>query len=449
MQLTVIGDVGAGKTSLVRTLSGEDFIEERRETHGIVTSMVERTELDDSWHTADLNRSHVDDILADKVCQGIKDSPGGEQTRNSQRRLLSSSDRGQSFLPQNTLLRRPLSIESPPILDTDDLAGEDTSIVPMPSAGGISRREETPPRDIPVEQIVRRMSEASLGEKENINKYAKISIWDFAGHPLYQAMHHVFLNRRSFYLVVFNLVELCNPGTTQKTLTEIHFWLNSIRVHTPQTTPVFLVGTRRCEVSEEDISRAEAVLHYEFIEKFGQQLVKSKIKSFLFAVENSLSGDDNGAVELKKAIEDEASRLMLMDEELPLLWLHFEEEILKRREKPDCPSCVSKAYLKKMMKGSCRVVEEEEFQSMLHFYHDSGVIILPGNSGLRSFSILLSFVNIHTVELEMIVYWIDNNDSFNSRLKPLLLSGFRRVNWTKDPKLRVTGLGSHQSAISG
>ena len=384
MQLTVIGDVGAGKTSLVRTLSGEDFIEERRETHGIVTSMVERTELDDSWHTADLNRSHVDDILADKVCQGIKYSPGGEQSGNSQRKLLSSSDPGQSFLPDK-ILRRPLSIESPPISETNELSGEDTSMVAMPSARGISRREETPPRNIPVEQIVRRMSEASLDGKEN--KYAKISIWDFAGHPLYQAMHHVFLNRRSFYLVVFNLVELCNRETTQKTLTEIHFWLNSIRVHTPQTTPVFLVGTRRSDVSEGDISRAETDLHYEFIEKFGQQLVKSKIKSFLFAVENSLGGGDNGAVELKKAIEDEASRLMLMDEELPLLWLHFEEEILKRREKRDCPSCVKKAYLKKMMKGSCRVVEEEEFESMLHFYHDSGVIILPGNCGFRSLSI--------------------------------------------------------------
>ena len=117
MQLTVIGDVGAGKTSLVRTLSGEGFIDERRETHGIVTSMVERTELDDSWHTADLIRSHVDDILADKVCQGIKDSPGGDQLRNSQGKLSSSSDPGPSFL----------SIESPPISETNGTSGEGTS----------------------------------------------------------------------------------------------------------------------------------------------------------------------------------------------------------------------------------------------------------------------------------------------------------------------------------
>ena len=378
MQLTVIGDVGAGKTSLVRTLSGEEFIEERQETHGIDTSMVEKTELDDSWHTADLNKSYVDEILAEKVCQGIKHAPGGDQSCNSQGKLLSSSDPTQSFLTEKLHLRRSLSIESPPISETSDSTGDSRGMVPVPSTSRcISKRGETPPRDIPVEQIVRRMSKASLDEKEN--KYAKISIWDFAGHPLYQAMHHVFLNRRSFYLVVFNLVELCNPERTQKALTEIHFWLNSIRVHTPQTTPVFLVGTRRRVVSEEDISRAEEILHNELIEKFGQQLVKSKVDSFLFTVENSLGCDDDGAVELKKAIEDEASRLTLTNEELPLLWLHFEEEILKRREKPDCPSCVSKTYLKEMMEGSYRVVEEEEFQSMLHFYHDSGVVILPGN----------------------------------------------------------------------
>ena len=386
MQLTVLGDVGAGKTSLVRTLSGEEFIEERKETHGIDTSMVEKTELDDSWHTADLNKSHVDEILADKVWQGIKDSSGGDQSHNSQQKLLSSSDPGPSFLTEKLLLRRPLSIESPTISETNDTLGESTSVVPIRSTRCIRTREETPPRDIPVEQIVRRMSKASLDEKEI--KYAKISIWDFAGHPLYQAMHHVFLNRRSFYLVVFNLVELCNPETSQRALKEIHFWLNSIRVHTPQSTPVFLVGTRRNEVGEEHLSRAEEILHNDLIEKFGQQLVKCKENSFLFAVENSLGGGDDGAVELKNGIEEEASRLMLTDEELPVLWLHFEEEILRRREEPDCPSCVTKAYLKEMMEGqgSCRVVEEGEFQSMLHFYHDSGVIILPGNRSLLSFS---------------------------------------------------------------
>lgn len=369
LQLTVIGDVGAGKTSLVRTLSGEDFIEERTETHGIDTSMVEMTELDDSWHAVDLNKSYVDDILADKVCQGIKDSHRGDQSHN----MLDTPEPGPFHL---TVGRLP-SIEGPPTSEISDNTGEHTSMIPVASSRCLRTCEETLPRDMPVMQIARRLSKASLNDKET--KYAKISIWDFAGHPLYQAMHHVFLNRRSFYLVVLNLVELCNPESTHKALTKVDFWLNSIRVHTPQTTPVFLVGTRRGEVSEEDISQAEKDLYGGFIEKFGQQLVKSKEKSFLFAVENSLGGSDAGALELKKAIEDEASRLMLTDEELPLLWLHFEEEILKCRDKSDCPACVRKTFLKDMMEGSYRAVDEREFESMLHFYHDSGVIILPGN----------------------------------------------------------------------
>ena len=388
MQLTVIGDVGAGKTSLVRTLSGEEFIEERTETHGIDTSMVEMTELDHSWHAVDLNKSYVDDILADKVCQGIKYSPRCEQSRN----LLSSSDPGPSYLTKKPPgIRRLPSIEGPLTAETSDFVGEHTSMFPVPSSRRLRTREETPPRDIPVDQIARRLSQVSLDDKEKT--YAKISIWDFAGHLLYEAMHHVFLNRRSFYLVVLNLVELCNPASSEKALTKVDFWLNSIRVHTPQTTPIFLVGTRRSQVGEEDLSRAEKVLYDELIEKFGQQLVKRKEKSFLFAVENSVGGSDDGALELKKAIEDEASRLKLTDEELPLLWLHFEEEILKCGERPDCPSCVRKTILKDMIEENCRAVDEREFESMLHFFHDSGVIILPGNwiSNLHPCVVLRSF----------------------------------------------------------
>ena len=95
-------------------------------------------------------------------------------------------------------------------------------------------------------------------------------------------------------------------------------------------------------------------------------------------MENTLGRADEGALLLKNTIEEEASRLKLMEEELPVLWLHFEEEILKCREKSDCPACVTKAFLKNMLVESNFDVTDETFESMLRFYHDSGVIILPG-----------------------------------------------------------------------
>lgn len=380
MQLTVIGDVGAGKTSLVRNLSGEEFMEERSETRGINTSMVEVTELDDSWHVADLNKSHVDDILSDKVCEGILSSSWRNKGQSSEFVLLSSSDPGPSLFTERNRssgIRRLPSIEYAPA-PSEDNDSDQTNMIPLSSASrfGRSSSEQTAPRDIPVDQITRKLSEASLDDKQR--KYTKISIWDFAGHPLYQAMHHVFLNQRSFYLVVTNLVQLGNPESSGHAIAELRFWLNSVRVHTPQASPIFLVGTHRDQVSQQDISDAEKMLYEEFVENFGQQLVRRQEKNFLFAVENARGCEDDGAVLLKKTIQEEASRLMLMDEELPVLWLHFEEEILKCRERPDCPACVPKAFLKKMIESNCRVVDET-FESMLHFYHDSGVIILPGN----------------------------------------------------------------------
>ena len=370
LQLTVIGDIGAGKTSLVRSLSGENFVEERIETHGIDTSMVEVTELDDSWHVTDLNKSFVDEILTDRVCESFK---------NSNEAKGSSSANQSSFLDPGPSLRHPpfsrrlLSIDRAREGDaSSDDADDQTSLVPFTR----SRSAQTPTRDIPVDLITRKLSEASLELKER--KYIKLSIWDFAGHPLYQAMHHVFLNRRSFYLVVTNLVQLCDPKSTDIAVKQLHFWLNSVRVHTPQTTPVFLVGTHSKAVSQEALSNAEKQLYDEFSATFAQQLVKNQEKNFLFSVENTLGSTDEGALLLKKTIKEEASRLNLMDEEFPVLWLHFEEEILKCRERTDCSACVTKAFLKTMLVESNFDVADETFESMLRFYHDSGVIILPG-----------------------------------------------------------------------
>ena len=382
MQLTVLGNVGVGKTSLVRNLSGEEFVEERSETHGIITSMVEMTELDNSWHTADLNSSHVDDILSDKVCKGIKEGSvikdQGQSLQGADLRLASGS-------PHSVQLVRYPSIEYTPE-SSIACSSHRPNMVAVPSDGYLessrSNSQQKSPRDLPVKEISRKLSKASLneGETEQRRKYTKISIWDFAGHSLYEAMHHVFLNRRSFYIVVTNLVELGNPETRDGALEKLYFWLNSVRVHTPLTSSIFLVGTHRDQVSQEDIFATEKVLGDKLLEMFGQQLVRNCENSLLFTIENKCDGEDQGAMKLKKAIEVEASRLSLMDEELPVLWLHFEEEILKYREDPDRQACTTKTSLKESLLQSHCQITDDMFESMLQFYHDSGVIILPGNN---------------------------------------------------------------------
>ena len=68
-------------------------------------------------------------------------------------------------------------------------------------------------------------------------------------------------------------------------------------------------------------------------------------------------------------------------------WLHFEEVVLKCRESKDFPPCVQKDKVKQM------IDVDETFEGMLDFYHNRGLIILPGNS-LYFHSVKHSFGNL-------------------------------------------------------
>ena len=371
MQLAVIGDVGAGKTSLVRSLSGEAFQGERHETHGIDTSMVEMTELDSSWNLVDLhNSSHLDDILADMTSECIKSA--SKRNVAAQR---STSQEITPYLPPGSRVdeqhMNPFIFPEVPAEQLSQAAdsSDRSSIVPV---SAVPEEEKKPDRQMPVKKIAQNLSRES---SEDSKLYAKISIWDFAGHQLYETMHHIFLNSRSFYLVVFSLVKLKN--SEGETLETLRFWLNSVRVHTPRSTPMFLVGTHRDQVEDADVDRAEQATYDAFFQGFGQQLVPSKDKCYLFAVDNPRGSDDSGAVNLKKMIEKEAHRLEHVEEKLPVRWLHFEEEILRRHQSTEEPRCVLKERVRKMCE-EIEVMRDDEFDGMLQFFHDSGVIILPG-----------------------------------------------------------------------
>ena len=75
----------------------------------------------------------------------------------------------------------------------------------------------------------------------------------------------------------------------------------------------------------------------------------------------------------RKIPEEHASQCLPKVEESQVPWLHFEELVLKCRESADFPPCVQKDKLKQM------IDVDETFERMLNFYHNRGLIILPGN----------------------------------------------------------------------
>lgn len=66
-------------------------------------------------------------------------------------------------------------------------------------------------------------------------------------------------------------------------------------------------------------------------------------------VDNIFGCEDNGIILLWKVIEDE---VLLLDDELLVLWFYFEEKIFKYREiELECLFCVFKFFVWKMIES--------------------------------------------------------------------------------------------------
>ena len=251
LKIIVFGDVRAGKTSLIRSLSGQPFVETREETHGIATtslvgSIVQNTELNVSWKLADSNDSHLDELIA---------------------RVVSNTLREMNEIPSRHVPELPPSpgeVNANQIMTPMASTGQ---FLPIPARQGTCSKVLITDPCIPVEGSPRKLPASliakNLFSKTNKSESVKVNIWDFAGHQLYEPMHHLFMNNRSLYLVVFNLKKMFK--SPRKCLCRIHYWLNSIASHTSALTPVILVGTHKAKLHVSMISWSLVTCEYDFL----------------------------------------------------------------------------------------------------------------------------------------------------------------------------------------
>lgn len=136
-----------------------------------------------------------------------------------------------------------------------------------------------------------------------------------------------------------------------------------------------------------------------FDSTFGPRLVRGFNDEIVFAVENSLCEEDEGITNLRQVIKTDASKnFLFVNEKLPLQWLLCEEEIIKYRQREGNKMCIPLNDLKDLLENSCMVkFTDDEFNSMISFFHDSGLILLPGTSlGISNLgSSILSPINVH------------------------------------------------------
>ncbi|XP_078001522.1 uncharacterized protein LOC144454004 [Glandiceps talaboti] len=212
-------------------------------------------------------------------------------------------------------------------------------------------------------------------------KRTKLTIRDFAGHPLYHFAHHIFMHSHSIYIIVFNLQEAVSDMAG--TFKIILYWLHSIESHVEhQNASIFLVGTHRDSVTTADRNRIVSDITSRLPRKFYNIVVwNDSNNSPLFQIENSVERSvvDCDLQTLREEVWSRARNAEFMTKEWPIKYWAFLKEIRNQRESGNYVGNYHLFLEKSLENPMYKMKTEEEFVEMLNFFQNIGEIIYQAN----------------------------------------------------------------------
>ena len=330
-----IGQGQSGKTSLKRSLKGEEFNPEESSTIGIETDpsyckvSTEVWKMGEATHERDSSMEPIsfEKHTAQYIVNSLEKNERRKELKPSPSRYdnVSEKNGGPSSLNHNGVSSGAPKVKAVP----EEIASLVTKLL----------------------QVVR-VDE----DKDEIFS----TLWDFGGQSVYYSTHPLFLTRGAIYLLVYNLNR--NPEEKSisrvkrglfKSIKGVHceksnldyldFWMcsvsslvpNSEKPHETASTsmqpellqpPVILVFTHAVKpykgADPKELAR----------EIFGNLKEKSYGKQILdfFVVDNTKSGSKEeceGVIRLRKGVLDTAKKLPQLKEVIPIKWLKFEKAV--------------------------------------------------------------------------------------------------------------------------
>ena len=376
-----IGQGQSGKTSLKRSLIGEEFNPEESSTIGIETDpsyckvSTEVWKMGEATHERD---SSMEPISFEKhTAQYIVNS-------------LEKNERRKELKP------------SPSRYDNVyEKKGGPSSLNNNCVSSGAPKVKAVPEE---IASLVTRLLQVVRVDEDKDEIFS--TLWDFGGQSVYYSTHPLFLTRGAIYLLVYNL----NRNPEEKSISRVKrglfksikdvlcersnmdyldFWMSSVsslvpnseKPHeTPSTSmqpellqpPVILVFTHADKpykgADPEELAS----------EIFGNLQKKSYGKQILdyFVVDNTKSGSKvecEGVISLRKEVLDIAKKLLQLKEVIPIKWLRFEKAL--RKMVKDGIKWVHVENAKIIARKICGISIEEQFLTMLNLLHDQRVLI--------------------------------------------------------------------------
>ncbi|CAL1265523.1 unnamed protein product [Larinioides sclopetarius] len=289
----------------------------------------------------------------------------------------------------------------------------------------ISNENEELPDDLPrrVVELVDAMLKESeckqIWEKKENEKQSPdnititFNIWNYSGHPKYLFLHQLFLSPQTIYLFVFDLAQDLDspiqstegyglefpPSYNLTTLSLLNIWLEMIYVSLAHPKdenknkegeniindlictlfpPVLIVGI------QEDSTTFESGVEHQFnkIKESIQDKVYYHLvhPTFYYVGNPETLSVDSMIVELRGKIQELALQLPHFGTEIPLKWMLFEQAVDRLIEREVYFADINKLSEVALLEN---IESDEEFYSMIHFYHHQGKLWHMGSEQLH------------------------------------------------------------------
>ena len=359
-QLLLVGAENTGKTSLIFSFLGEDFVEGQSATKGVDVEVCQVYCKD--W--IKISQSDKSNILLNQFSDQCKDNV-----------LKTMADSSISSLPEpsyNRSTKRSSITHSDVLFTTVRLT---QSMMTTPHSGTIS--------DNPYPQHM----------QEDYNSDNPItSLWDFAGQTVFHNSHSVFISDGGVTVITFNAsMELtdniipreCSPQPPEccTIISSIHYWLQVVNSVCSVKENVLLVGTHIDKVHS-DLKEARKIASSKILPLLEKELydkpyakhiacigkgLKIALNQSCFFVSNKRR--DEEIKHLKAAAVGVAASLR---EEKPIFFLKIEQALLQLNKQVISVS----AMLDIVAENTISLDKNSpEFRGILKYFHNNRIIL--------------------------------------------------------------------------
>ena len=372
-QLLLVGAENTGKTSLISSFLGEEFVEGRLETKGVEIDVC-KVYCKDWMRISHSDKSNIlHNQFTDQCKYKMLETIGNSFVSSS------SQSPSQPSSHDPSLTDRKSSFTRSNVLFTTVSLSESITAHPGSDASENSFKPHT--QDV---------QEASL-QSAHYNVDSLIaSLWDFPGQVVFHNFHSVFISDGGVCVVTFNAsMELTDkiipregfpqPPECCTVISSIHYWLQVVNSVCSVKENVLLVGTH-IDKLHPDLKKArkiasdkiQPVLEKELIRKpyaqhiagIGQGL-KSALTRSCFFISNKCR--DEEIERLKAAAAEVATSLK---EEKPIFFLKIEEALLQLNKQ-----VVSRSMMCDLIAESNLNVNSSEFKGVLKYFHNIRLIL--------------------------------------------------------------------------